>query len=124
MENSNLLKVKLIEMENLIVESCMQQENISDYSPIHQSVIQNHYNATDVAIDYHRRRVVLSLVVDDANYDYNKLNTNIPTLHVNLRYRNLETFLKSCLDTDTKSLLFYANLLRSNTIKSRSLMTA
>jgi len=124
MENSNLKGQILNEIENLIIESCPKQKNTINYEKLHVAILQNHYNATDVSIDYHRRRVEMELVMDDQSYDPKTVNLNIPTMHANLWFRNLCDFLKSCIDYDNRSLAFYASILRSYSNKNLPLMTA
>ena len=113
-----------MEMEDLITQSCPQQKVALDYENLHVAILKKHYNAADVSIDYHRRRVEMDIVMDDKDYDPKTVNLYMPTLHVNLWFRNLRDFLKSCIDYDNKSLAFYAGLLSSYTNKSLPLMTA
>ena len=124
MENSNLKGRILMEMEDLIAQSCPQQKVAPDYETLHVAILKKHYNAADVSIDYHRRRVEMELVMDDKDYDPKTVNLYMPTLHVNLWFRNLRDFLKSCIDYDNKSLAFYASLLSSYTNKNLPLLTA
>jgi len=113
MENSNLEKRILLEIEGLILESCPKQNVLLKFEGLHVALLKKHYNAADVSIDYHRRRVQMDIVMDDQAYDPKKVNTNLPTLRANLWFRNLADFLKSCLDSDNRSLAFYASLLKS-----------
>jgi hypothetical protein len=124
MENSNLKGRILLEIENLIAQSCPKQKVTIDYESLHVAILQNHYNATEVSIDYHRKRVEMDIVMDDQNYDPKTINLYLPTLHANLWFRNLRDFLKSCIDYDNRSLAFYASLLRSYTNKNMPIMTA
>ncbi|MFK7814239.1 MAG: hypothetical protein AB8B59_17205 [Maribacter sp.] len=124
MENLNLKGRILNEMEDLIAQSCPKQKITIDYETLHVAILQNHYNATDVSIDYHRRRVEMELIMDDQNYDPKTVNLYIPTLHANFWFRNLRDFLKSCIDNDNRSLAFYASLLRSYTDKNLPLSIA
>lgn len=112
MENSSLRGRILREIENLIAQSPKQKVPLK-FENLHVALVKKHYNATDVSIDYHRRRVEMDIVMDDQAYDPQKVNTNLPTLHANLWFRNLSEFLRSCLDNDNRSLAFYASLLKS-----------
>lgn len=114
----------LLELEELIAHSCPQQNVPPTFETLHVEILKKHYNAADVSIDYHRRRVEMSIVMDDKDYDPKKVNLSIPTLYTNLWFRNLSDFLKSCIDYDNKSIAFYASLLNSYTKKSQSLLTA
>jgi len=112
MEKSSLRAKILKEIENLIAGSTKQREP-SKYENLHVAILKNHYNAAEVSIDYHRKRVKMDIVVDDKAYDPKKVNTNIPTLYANILFKNLSEFLKSCIDKDSKSLAIYAGLLKS-----------
>lgn len=124
MENSNLKGRILMEMEDLIAQSCPKQKVDQNYEPLHVDLIKKYYNAAEVSIDYHRKRVEMDLVINDKDYDPKTVNLYLPTLHVNLRFRDLCDFLKSCIDRDTRSIAFYAGLIRSFKGKNRQLMTA
>ena len=115
MENSSLKGRILMEMENLISQSCNGQHPVEEFKELHIALLKKHYNAARVSIDYHRRRVKMDIVTDDSCYDPKKMNLYIPTLYVNLFFRNLKDFLKSCIQKDSKSLGFYAGLIRSFT---------
>ncbi len=112
MEKSSLRAMILKEIENLIAGST-KQKFPRKYENLHVAILKNHYNAAEVSIDYHRKRVAMDIVVDDKAYDPKKVNTYIPTLHANLLFRNLSEFLHSCIDKDSKSLAIYAGLLKS-----------
>ncbi len=124
MEYSNLKGRILLEMENLITQSCPKQKVTIDYESLHIAILQNHYNATEVSIDYHRRRVEMDILMDDQNYDPKTVNLYMPTIHANFWFRNLRDFLKSCIDYDSRSLAFYASLLRSYSNKDMPIMLA
>ena len=107
----------LMELESLISRSCAKSKMTKNFQSLHRAVIKNHYNATDVSIDYHRNRVAMDIVMNEKDYDPQKINLKLPTLYTNLFFNNLCEFLKSCIDRDNRSLAFYANLLRSHTKK-------
>lgn len=115
MENPSLKGRILIEIENLISRSCPNRTIPQKFRNLHVALLKKHYNAADVSIDYHRKRVALDIVMDDAAYDPKKVNLHVPVLHANLLFKNLSDFLKSCIDKDNGSLAFYAGLLRSYT---------
>ncbi|MGB5554881.1 MAG: hypothetical protein WBM83_09510 [Flavobacteriaceae bacterium] len=117
MENSTVKKKITAEIENLISASCTNQKSTNKFKNLHVAILKKYYNAADVSIDYHRKRVEMDIVIDDASYNPRKVNTNLPTLHANLLFKNLKDFLKSCIDQDAKSIGFYASLIRSFTQK-------
>ncbi|MCG2460852.1 hypothetical protein K8352_08835 [Flavobacteriaceae bacterium F89] len=113
MRNSNLKDEISMEIEDMISQSCTGQKINTRAKNLHIAILKKYYNATDVNIDYHRKRVELDIVMDDTVYDPKKVNLYIPTLHTNLLFKNLCDFLKSCIDRDNKSLAFYSKLLRT-----------
>lgn len=123
MENSNLKGRILMEMEDLIAQSCSEQKVNQSYETLHIAILKKHYNAADVSFDYHRKRVEMDIVMNDLDYNPKTVNLSMPTLHANFWFRNLCEFLKSCIDYDAKSLAFYASLIRSFHSKDRSLLT-
>ena len=124
MENSTLkLKIKS-EIEKLISESCANPQSTKKFETLHVALLKKHYNAADVSIDYHRKRIVLDIVMDDTFYKPSKVNMTLPILHANLFFKNLKDFLKSCIVTDTESMGFYAGLLRTFTNKEVKLTAA
>mgnify|MGYP003490609526 FL=1 len=102
-----------MEIEDMMSQSCTDQKMTAKAKSLHIAIIKKYYNATDVNIDYHRKRVALDIVMDDTVYDPNKVNLYVPTLHANLLFKNLCDFLKSCIDKDNRSLAFYSSLLRT-----------
>jgi len=115
MENSSLKGRILKDIKDLISRSCTNPKTTPEFEKLHIALLKKHYNAADVAIDYHRKRVSMHIVMDDAVYDPKTVNQYLPTLYANLRFRNLKEFLRSCVEKDTQSLGFYAGLLRSIT---------
>lgn len=113
MENSNLNGRILMEIESLISRSCIPQKTPKSFQDLHVAILKKCYNAADVSIDYHRKRVVMDIVMDDTSYDPEKPNVRLPLLRANLLFRNLSDFLKSCVQKDRNSLAFYARLMRS-----------
>jgi len=124
MENSTLQLRITSEIENLISKSCSSQKMKDKLNKLHVALLKKYYNAAVVKIDYHRKRIAMEIVVDDAYYDPKKINTHIPTFHANFIFMNLKEFLHGCIDKDTKSLGFYAGLLRTFAKKDVTLTIA
>jgi hypothetical protein len=113
MENSGLKTRVLTEIENLISKSCSKSKMSQKFQNLHIAILKKYYNAADVSIDYHRKRVIMDIVMDDSCYDPKKVNSSLPTLRANLLFRNLKDFLSSSLDKDNVSIAFYARLIRA-----------
>lgn len=122
MGNSRLTTRILMEMENLITKSSTRENITSRFQDLHKSILRKHYNAADVEIDYHRQRIKMDVVLNDKEYDPNTINLVVCTIPVNLFYKDLASFLRSCLLKDVKSLAFYASLLRKHTDKDISML--
>jgi len=113
-----------MELESLISRSCAKSKMTKNFQNLHKAIVKNHYNATDVSIDYHRKRIAMDIVMNEKDYDPKKINLRLPTLYTNLFFNNLCEFLKSCIDKDNRSLAFYAWLLNSYTKKEEELTLA
>lgn len=111
METSRLTTRILTETEKLIAESC--DTNVLDEKSValHKLIIKKHYNAADVAIDYERQRIKMDVIISEEDYDPKTVNLALATVPVNMFFKNLCDFLKSCLEKDVKSLAFYARVL-------------
>ncbi|MDE3742420.1 hypothetical protein [Maribacter polysaccharolyticus] len=112
MEKTTLKSRIKSEIENLISNSCTNPQSTKIFEPLHVALLKKHYNAADVSIDYHRKRITMDIVMDDKLYDPTKANTGIPLLHANLLFNNLKDFLKSCVVMAPENIGFYAGLLR------------
>ncbi|RAJ11598.1 hypothetical protein [Arenibacter echinorum] len=113
MENSGLKTRVLTEIENLISISCSKSKMSQKFQNLHVAILKKYYNAADVSIDYHRKRVIMDIVMDDSSYDPKKVNSSLPILRANLLFKNLKEFLSSSLDKDNVSIAFYARLIRA-----------
>ena len=123
MEKSGLRGSILQEIEMLIAQSCDPQQLNKRFRQFHQLILKKYYNATDVSVDYHRKRVKMEIVLNDEAYKPETVNTDLPTFPANIFFNNLCEFLRSRLLDDQKSLAFYAGLLRSYAKKDVTLMT-
>ncbi len=119
MENSGLKTRILMEIERTIARSSAKQKMTKKMQEFHMAIIKKHYNATDVKIDYHRHRVMMNIVVNDQGYKPEAVNVSLELLPMNLFFISLSAFLKSCLDTDAKSIAFYAKLIKDLTTPNK-----
>ncbi|PIB37840.1 hypothetical protein [Maribacter sp. 4G9] len=113
MKNSKLNEGIIMELERLIAQSCGDEQKSRKFTQLHVALLKKYYNAADVSIDYHRHRIKMDVLMDDTSYSPGKLNINLPILHINLLFDNLKSFLRNCIDKDSKSLGFYAQLLKN-----------
>ena len=123
MEKSGLRGRILMEIEMLIAQSCDPEKINKRFRKMHQLILKKHYNAADVAIDYHRKRVKMDIVLDDSQYQPDTVNTDMATFPANFFFNKLWDFLRSCLTDDNKSLAFYSGLLKTFAKKDVELMS-
>ncbi|MFX0555753.1 hypothetical protein ACOCEA_03095 [Maribacter sp. CXY002] len=119
MKKSSVKGKILLDLENLITQSCKGPMGSKRFTQLHILLLKKYYNATNVHIDYHRHRIKMDIVIDDTAYQPGKMNINIPIVPTNLLFGNLKNFLKSCIERDHKSLGFYAQILKSFTQKEQ-----
>jgi len=124
MDTLSLRERILMDLENRISRSCKKGKISRQSRQLHELLLKKHYNAVGVQIDYHRKRVTMDIVMDDSAYDPMKVNTFLPTVHANLFFKNLKEFLLSGVNSDSKSLAFYAGLLQKMNKKDVPLQMA
>jgi len=69
MENNIFGGQVILELENLISESCPELKVPQKFEDLHIALLKKHYNAADVSIDYHRKRVYTKLLKSFRNND-------------------------------------------------------
>ncbi|WP_255569669.1 MULTISPECIES: hypothetical protein [unclassified Cellulophaga] len=110
------------ELESLISQSCPNQKIQIKQKNLHISLLKKYYNASDVSIDYFRRRITLNVIIDDTVYNPSIINTYLPTFRADIHFISLKYFLKERIEQDARSLAFYASLLRTYTKEERELL--
>lgn len=123
METSRLTTRILMETEKLIMKSCNSNIVDKQSSDLHKLILQKHYNAADVTIDYHRHRINMDVIISEEDYDPKTVNLALATMPVNIFFRSLSDFLKSCLEKDIKSLAFYSRILMKYADKNMAMPT-
>ena len=88
MENSKLKQRIEGEMNKVISASCEEQQTTENFKDLHIAILKRYYKAIDVKIDYHRKRVVMDIIIDESKYDAKKLNTYLQTFNANIIFRN------------------------------------
>ncbi|SNR26589.1 hypothetical protein SAMN04488009_0524 [Maribacter sedimenticola] len=121
MEKSNLRERVLVELEKLISLSCKNPTASKRYQQLHIALLKKYYNATNVTIDYHRHRIQMEVIQDESVYDPKRVNTYLPTIYTNLLFKNLRSFLATCIEKDNKSVGFYSQLLKMFGTKQKGL---
>lgn len=89
------------EIKNLLAYSCNEgQKTGASFSSLHKGLVKVYFEAKNVEIDYDRHKVKVDLPITPTEYT-----------KVSFDCQDLERFLKSCIKTDKKSLLYYQNVL-------------
>lgn len=88
----------LDEFKSLISYSIfhLNSEKNSKYTILHRAIIKKYFDAKNVQINYKEHTVDLQIPVGKRKYT-----------GITFECQDLERFLKSCLKTDEKSILFY-----------------
>ncbi|MFI2741886.1 hypothetical protein ACG2LH_04035 [Zhouia sp. PK063] len=112
MKNITNTAIVLNEMHNLINYSCQHLENNHKaFESLHNAILKKYFKAVEVKIDYDNHTVDLVMnVTEDSINEIAKNYSN--TVHVNLNFENIHNFLKSCIEKDEKSVVFYQNILK------------
>lgn len=91
----------LDEVNNLVSYSCNEgtgKENT--FVSLHKGIIKIYFEAKKVEIDYSKNLISAEIPVSATEYTM-----------VSFEYQDLESFLKSCIKKDKRSLTFYQNVL-------------
>lgn len=107
------------DLKLLIDVSCVNTKGVSLYEQFHRMLIRMSYKASNVVIDYARKRIYMNILAEDESYDSVLVNEFAETMAVNLSYSDLNTFLKSCILEDTDSLQLYYPFLVSRFFKEK-----
>jgi len=121
METSRLTTRILMETEKLISQSCEEHQIDKKSADLHKLLLKKYYNAAEVKIDYERHRINMDVIISEEDYDPKTVNLALATVPVNIFFKNLCDFLKSCLEKDVKSLAFYARILLQYTDKNMAM---
>ncbi len=110
------------DLKLLIDISCMGSANLHRFEKFHRVLVQSAYNATDICIDYDRKRIYMDVKGEDRSGDFLvRFDQFIPTtMSVNLSYEDLSSFLKSCIVEDRKSFKEYMPFLLPRFLKGKA----
>lgn len=84
------------DLKLLIDISCENVEEQICYSEFHSTLIRMAYKATDVKINYHRKRIYMNVLSEDESFDLVSINYFAAAMSANLSYSSLDELLKSC----------------------------
>lgn len=94
------------DLKLLIDISCMDMTKMSFFDTFHKMIIGHTYKATDIDIDFGRKRIHLNVMNEEKKGDYLEKfdDLTIYRMSTNLRYDNFSDFLKGCI-SDNKGIL-------------------
>ena len=99
--NTSQPSVILEEVKNLVTHSCTGSiEKGSPFTSLHKGLVKLYFEARNVEIDYQKQMVHLEIPVGENHYT-----------SVSFECQDLERFLRSCIRSDKKSLMYYQNVL-------------
>lgn len=107
---------------NLLIDiSCINSTELPMFEQFHKLLIALTYKATDVKIEYNRKRVHMKLLFEDENQADLMLDGDEIPYHMtaNLSFTDLNSFLKLCAK-DEKSLILYYPILKDKFLKNHS----
>lgn len=102
--NSNQ-QIIMNEMKNLITYSCSESNGQgTGFENLHTAILKKHFNAKDVKIDYDNKTINMNMFVEHSVKKSKYLN-------VDMKFKDIYTFLMGCLDYEQQDFLFYRNIL-------------
>lgn len=89
------------EVKNLLTYSCSQlNEKDSPFLSLHKGLVKLYFEARNVEIDYVNQKMKVEIPINKKEYTT-----------ICFDCQDLERFLKSCLRSDKRSLVYYQNVL-------------
>ena len=105
MKNNLDQQIIMNEMRNLISFSCKSPgEQNTGFENLHCAILKKHFNAKDVRIDYVDKTINLNMYVEHAVKKSKYIN-------VDMKFKDINTFLLGCLDQENQDIMFYKNIL-------------
>jgi hypothetical protein len=91
------------DLKLLIDISCMDLTKMSVFENFHKKIIALTYQATDIEIDYARKRIYLNVIGEEKSGDYLEKfdDYSVYRMATNLSYTNFSDFLKVCITDDS-----------------------
>lgn len=113
MKNLSPNQTIAIKLSELVSHSCTKPEVTETDRYLHRELLKSHFKASDVFIDYDRKRVILDIQVEEASpYNPKIINLFTPVVHTNLPYTELHHFLHECIEVNNSNADFYSTLVQ------------
>lgn len=111
------------DLKLLIELSCISSEKTELFEQFHKMLIAISYSATDVQVDYIRKRIYMNVVSEDVKGDFLiRIDNLVPTrISLNLSYEDLGKFLKASIKYKSAIPDQFYPLLKDQFFKGKSL---
>lgn len=111
------------DLKLLIELSCISLEKTELFEQFHKMLIAISYSATDVQVDYIRKRIYMNVVSEDVKGDFLiRIDNLVPTrISLNLRYEDFGKFLKASIKDKSAIPEQFYPLLKDQFFKGKSL---
>ncbi len=108
------------DLKLLVDISCMNKAEMPIFEQFHKMIIALTYEATDIEIDYKRKRIHLNIAGEEkkGDYLYQYDDLTIYRMSVNLSFKDFSSFLKNCI-RDTETILNQYSCLKNSFFKGR-----
>lgn len=102
----------ICDLNMLIDISCLNSDNVKLFKNFHNLLISLAYKATDVEIQYKRKRIYMNVLFEDIKGDYliKYDDLMLSSMSTNLYYNHLKHFLKSCIKNEKNMIIHYKSL--------------
>jgi len=107
---------------NMLIDiSCFNKANITLFKEFHHCLIALAYKATDVEIQYGRKRIYMNVLLEEVKGDYlvRYDDNTLRVMSTNLYYSQLKQFLKRCIK-DEEYMVTYYNTLKSKFLEGKA----
>lgn len=104
---------EIIDDLNILIDiSCLEKANVKLFKEFHNSLISLAYKATDVEIEYGRKRIYMNVLLEEVKGDYliRYDDSTLRGMSTNLYYSQLKHFLKLCVKDEAYVVENYTTL--------------
>jgi len=108
------------DLKLLIDISCAESKTQKLFNEFHSMLLRMCYRATNVSINYEAKRVGMQVLTEDEFYDGTKENEFAESMAAEIKYHDINTLLKCCINIDEEVLKYFYPFLKSSFFKRRS----
>lgn len=121
----SMIEETINDLNMLIDISCLDTTNVKLFEQFHNLLISLAYKATDVEIDYSRKRIHMNVLLEDIKGDYliRYDDLMLRGMSSNLFYSRLKDFLKLSIK-DEEYIVNYYKILKFKFLKGHAIQNA